>query len=75
MHLLTEWEGRTRKYLARGQYVLTEITRLNTSEFYYLDELNGNCTVLYLCSYSVLVHMNVVPRSTMHMNTNGGTEN
>jgi len=24
MYLLTEWEGRTGKYLARGQFVLTE---------------------------------------------------
>ena len=31
MYLLTEWESRTRKYLARGQGVRTERSELRTS--------------------------------------------
>ena len=31
MYLLTEWEGRTGKYLARGQGVRTERSEVRTS--------------------------------------------
>ena len=42
MYLLTEWEGRTGKYLARGQDVRTERSEVRASCAFAFTHFQGN---------------------------------